>query len=357
MKEEIDIDDRNGNTLWYDAIQKEMKNVRVAFEAKEDLTPAEARLGKALVGYQEIECHIIFDIKMDGKFTRKARFVAGGHTTSPPSGITYSLVVSRDSVRIAFTIAAMNDLAVMSCDIGNAYLNAPCCEKIWCIAGAEFGSDKGKVMLITRVLYGLKTPGASWKAMFATTLTDLGFFPSKADPDVWMKPRTKPNGDEYYSMVLVYVDDVLHFDHEPNILMNQLEVQYRLKDKAEIPGRYLGANIDKVQLHDGTLAWSMSSHEYLTNAIANLEEQLVQDKASPLKTYGNRSGERPFPITYRPEIDVSPELDDEVANRHLQLIGVLRWSIEIGRMDIITEDSVMSQHQCSPKERTFGRTV
>ena len=89
---------------------------------------------------------MIFDIKMDGKFTRKCRFVAGGHTTDPPSSSTYSSVVSRDSVRIAFLIAAMNGLDVWAADIGNAYLNAPCREKRWTLARSEFGSEKGSVM-------------------------------------------------------------------------------------------------------------------------------------------------------------------------------------------------------------------
>ena len=122
-----------------------MQNVRVAFTPRKDISVDEARSNKSLVGYQEIRCHIIYDIKMDGKFTRKARFVTGGHTTDPPSSITYSSVVARDSVIISFTIAALNGLNCMACDIGNAYLNAPCREKIWCIAGTEFGSDKGTV--------------------------------------------------------------------------------------------------------------------------------------------------------------------------------------------------------------------
>eukprot|EP00957_Ditylum_brightwellii_P194945 14852350-Ditylum_brightwellii.AAC.1 len=62
-------------------------------------------------------------------FTRKARFVTGGHMTEPPSSLTYSSVVSREMVRIALTIAALNDLGIMAADIGNAYLNAPCREK------------------------------------------------------------------------------------------------------------------------------------------------------------------------------------------------------------------------------------
>ena len=68
---------------------------------------------------------MIFDIKMDGKFTIKSRFLADGHTTSPPSSITYSSVVSMESVRISFLLESLNDLDVFfACDIGNAYLNA-----------------------------------------------------------------------------------------------------------------------------------------------------------------------------------------------------------------------------------------
>jgi hypothetical protein len=76
---------------------------------------------------------MVFDIKMD--FTRKARLVAGGHVTDPPVSIMYSTVVSRESVRIAFLIAALNDLNILAADIGNAYLNAPTDEKVYTITG------------------------------------------------------------------------------------------------------------------------------------------------------------------------------------------------------------------------------
>ena len=99
---------------------------------------------------------MIFDIKMDGRFTRKAHYVAGGHTTAPPSSITYSSVVSRDSIRIAFALSALNGVDIRATDIGNAYLNAKCQETIQKVARAEFGSEKGKVMLVVRALYVLK---------------------------------------------------------------------------------------------------------------------------------------------------------------------------------------------------------
>ena len=107
-------------------------------------------------------------------FTRKARFVAGGHTTETPGSTTYSSVVSRDSVCIAFMFAALNNLDILAAVVGNAYLNANCREKIWTIAGPEFRSKAGTVMIIEKALYHLKTSGAAWRALLASLLTELG---------------------------------------------------------------------------------------------------------------------------------------------------------------------------------------
>jgi hypothetical protein len=137
--------------MWRKAIEKEMRNVMVAFDVRDD--------GKVPIGFKEISCHLVFDIKSD-TLAQKARFVAGGHQTDPPKDSTYSSVVSRDSVRLFFLLAALNDLDVLACDIQNAYINAATKEKIWFRGGDEMGSDKGKVIVIVRALYGLKSSGA-----------------------------------------------------------------------------------------------------------------------------------------------------------------------------------------------------
>ena len=74
---------------------------------------------------------MIFDIKLGKNFRRKARIVGGGHTTTASSSITLSLEVSRDSVRIALTITALNELDILACDLQNAYLTSLCRENIW----------------------------------------------------------------------------------------------------------------------------------------------------------------------------------------------------------------------------------
>ena len=232
-----------------------MAKVRIAFEVIAGVSPDQMQTGKVRPDYKEIPCHMIFDIKMDGKFTRKARFVAGGHVTDPPTAITYSSVVSRDSVCLALTIASLNDLDLFACDVESAYLCADCLEKVWCVAGSEFGSDKGKVLLIVRVLYGLKSSGAAWRAMLAKVLREeMNFTPTEADPDVYIRKASKANRELYYEMLLVYVDDILAVSEIAEELVGILRKKFKLK-KSSVgrPTRYLGGGVERIQTEDGRI--------------------------------------------------------------------------------------------------------
>jgi hypothetical protein len=111
---------QSGNTLWRDAIQKEMFSVGIAFEVLNEGQ-------KAPVGWHKVTGHLVYDVKMD--FTRKARWVLDGHKTADPIGSSYAGVVSRESKRIAFTYAALNHLDVYAADIRNAYLQVPSSRK------------------------------------------------------------------------------------------------------------------------------------------------------------------------------------------------------------------------------------
>jgi hypothetical protein len=92
------LDRKTGTTCWMDAIRKEMKNCAKAFE----ILPEGSRMP---VGHTHIKCHLVFDVK-HGSLERKARQVAGGHMIDAPASITYASVVSRESVQIAFMLAA-----------------------------------------------------------------------------------------------------------------------------------------------------------------------------------------------------------------------------------------------------------
>jgi hypothetical protein len=183
-------DKENYNTCCQYAVRKEMKNVRIAFKILngEESGPST---------YQEIRCHMIFDVNMEG-FCRKARFVAGGHTTATPHEITYASVVSRESVRVALTLASLNDLDVKMADIENAYLTAPLTEKVWNVLGPELGDDSGNRALIVRALYGLKLAGAAFRNHLAECMKQLGWNPCRADRDLWMKAETHPDDGVLY---------------------------------------------------------------------------------------------------------------------------------------------------------------
>ena len=98
VKEALEIDRITGTAFWQKAVNKKMSKVKVVWKTDEKFTPEKNMFQKTneYIFFQDIGCHLIFDIKMN--FTRKARFVAGGHTTEAPWAITYSSVVSRDSV-------------------------------------------------------------------------------------------------------------------------------------------------------------------------------------------------------------------------------------------------------------------
>jgi hypothetical protein len=352
VEEAFRFDEENNNTFWRDSIEKEMKTVSVAYhkyvhDDDGELSAHDVRSNqkKYLVGYKEITCHMIFDIKLDGNFTRKARFVANGSKTEAPKSLTYSSVVSRDSVRIAFLMASLNDLDISACDISGAYLNAPAGEKCWFKAGAESGSDKNAVMIITRALYGLKSSAKAWRDFFKVSLDEMGYKSCPADPDVYMKAECTKEGHEYWSYMLVYVDDCLLVHHDPDPVMEELKSRYTLKkDAYGRPDRYLGANIQKYQLNDGNEYWCMHPGDYV-----KLSCKLIKEWSDTDNRRWTKSRKNAMITKYRPELDMSPELGDDLASRYQQMIGILRWAVELGRIDIITEVSFLSSHNCSPR--------
>jgi hypothetical protein len=333
------IDEKNGNSLWRAAIDLEMKNVMVAFDVLDSGKPPPP-------DYGEIPLRMIFTIKMD--FTRKARLVAGGHTTAPPETLTYASVVSRDSVRLAFLIAKMNDLEIIMTDIGNAYLYAECSEKYYAIAGKEFGEMAGRVVVIVRALYGLKSAGASWNHHLAKELRDMKFFPCKADPDVWLREHEKPDGTKYYEYVFVYTDDILALSIDPmtRIMQPLIDLGYNCKDIGP-PTRYLGAAISQHDITGATgtvhQCWAMSAEAYLKLAIENIE-------TTRKETLKHKKADIAIPSSYHPEIDQTDHLSDDDANYYQSLMGILQWVVELGRIDVAYEVQLMASYSCAPRE-------
>ena len=63
-----------------------------------------------------------------------------------------------------------------------------------------------------------------------------------------------------------------------------------------------------------------------------------------------RKATTPIKFTYRPELDVTPELYETEASHYQSLIGILRWMVELGCVDMCLEVSMMSSQLALPRE-------
>ena len=278
--------------------------------------------------------------------------VADGHKTDTPRLVTYSSVVSRDSVRICLLLAALNDLDVLSRDIENAYLTAPCREKCWTIGGKEFGPDEGKPFIITKTLYGLKSSDAAFRALLAETLDDMGFRSSHADPDVWLHLAVNPDGEKYYEYVLVYVNDISTISFDPKEPMKGIQKDFKFKnDEIQEPNIYLGAKLEKKMLN-GRKTWTMASKDYVKLSIQNIERQVKKKNMKFPYT-----AVTPMSSDFVPELDASEELNVEGQTFYQEIIGILRWATKIGRVDILTELSLLSAYKASPRRGHMEQVI
>jgi hypothetical protein len=201
---------------------------------------------------------MIFDVKSD--LRRKARLVAGGHKVNAEGYSCYSSVVRLDSTRLLNVISKAQGLGVLAGDVGNAYLNAETKEKIYVRCGPEFGPElEGRIAIIKKSLYGLKSRGAQWHAHFAKSLYKMGFQPTCFDHDVWIRNRGDNTGYDYIS---TYVDDFLITAKDPWVYMKQLQEIYAIKNP-KVPDYYLGATYTGNP--GGT--WGINAKDYIKEGI------------------------------------------------------------------------------------------
>ena len=183
----IEMDKTDNTAVWKTAMETEISQLH----AHDTFTIVKEN-EQVPIGYKMIPYHCIYDVKFDGR--RKCRLVAGGHITDPTSEEVFSGVVGMESVRICFVLAKLNELDVCAGDIGNAFLYGKTKEKVFIIAGPEFGPElQGKRLIISKALYGLKSSSARFHEHLSSTLRKLGFRPFKADYDLLMRPV----GDHY----------------------------------------------------------------------------------------------------------------------------------------------------------------
>ena len=130
--------------------------------------------------------------------------------TDTPIDSVYSSVVSLRGIRILVFLGELNGCEIWATDIGNAYLESYTKEKVYIIAGPEFGELEGHTLIISKALYGLNSSGLRWSEKLSDVLREMGFFLSKGERDIWMWDK----GD-HYEYIGVYVDDLIIISKDP----------------------------------------------------------------------------------------------------------------------------------------------
>ena len=133
-------------------------------------------------------------------FRHKAKLVIGGHMTEAPATITYASVVSRETVRIALTITSLNDLEVKLGDILNAmnrHLLQKRCGPLWVLSLARM---LVRLQQLLEHYMALNQQEQLLKVTLPNAWTLRRYASSKANPDLWLKQKIRPDDRvQYYS--------------------------------------------------------------------------------------------------------------------------------------------------------------
>ena len=331
-KHAVDLDKAAKNTKWQDSTRLELDQID-SYQAFQDL----GKDAPAPIDYKKIRVHLVFDVKHDGR--HKARLVADGHLTDTPVESVYSGVVSLRGIRLMIFLAELNGMETWATDIGNAYLEAKTKEKVYIIAGPEFGERQGHTLVIHKALYGLKSSGRRWHERLATCLRGMGFEPCKAEPDIWMR-----RVDDHYEYIGVYVDDLAIVSKDPQAIITKLENDHKFKLKGTGPISYhLGC--DFVRDPDGTLC--MMPKKFI--------ERMCMAYESHFGVKPNKKYSTPLDKGDHPETDLSELLGDDDIRVYQSLIGTLQWAVSLARFDIASAVMTLSSFRAAPRQGHLER--
>ena len=162
-----------------------------------------------------------------------------------------------------------------------------------------------------------------------------------------MRSATSTNGIYYHEYILLYVDYWLCISENPNPALLQVDKYFPIKPASLGPPKtYLGGPVSKIQLTNGVHDWAFSSLQYVHESVKSVEEHLEKEGG---KLMSKKPG-TPIPTSYSPELDITPELISTDDAYYQSLVGILLWIVELGRVDICLEVSLISSHLSLTRE-------
>jgi hypothetical protein len=331
-KHAVILDELNGTNKWVELTRMEME------QHDEYKTFMDKGKGAKPDGHKKIRVHLIYAVKHDGR--HKARLVADGHLTDVPVDSLYSGIVSLKGLCMLIFLAKLNGLQTWATDIGDAYLEAKTSEKVYIIAGPEFGALQGNTLIIHKALYdGLRTSGLRWHERFSIVLRSEGFVPCIAEPDIWMREK-----HGVYEYIAVHVDDLVFAMHDPQAFAKRLHDvhKFKLKGTGEI-AFHLGCDFYRDK--DGTLC--MQPRKYIEKMVSGYE-RMFGEKPKTL-------AQSPLEKRDHPEIDTSELMGYEGIQQVQSLVGSMQWAVSLGRFDIAMAVMTLSGFRAAPRQGHLDR--
>ena len=236
-------------------------------------------------------------------------------------------------------LSELNGMELWATDIGNAYLEAYTAEKLFIVAGPEFGELEGHMLIISKALYGLRTSGLRWHEQFSQCLREMGFEPCKAEPDIWMR-----RVDNLYEYIAVYVDDLCISSKDPKAITDMLTEQYGFKLKGTgLIDYHLSMTFCQNDRND----LCISPQHYIEKMVESYKQMFNENPPSKANS--------PLDSNDHPEVDTSKFLDEDGIQQYQSLIGSMQWAISIGHFDIAVHVMSMSSFRTSPRRGHLDR--
>ena len=175
-----------------------------------------------------------------------------------------------------------------------------------------------------------------------------------ANPDLWFREETCPyDRAKYYAYFLLYVDYFLVIHHAVDTALHALDHFFKMKSGSiGDTNMYLGAKLRRVVLENGIEAWATIASKYAQEDVSKSEAYLNEH-------FGVHKFAKkvinPFELDYDPLINSLAEMGPIFLNYYQTQIGVLRWMVELGRLNIITEVSMITSQLALPLKLTLLR--
>ncbi|SCZ96106.1 BZ3500_MvSof-1268-A1-R1_Chr8-1g10009 [Microbotryum saponariae] len=259
----------------------------------------------------------------------KARLVAHGCAQRPGLDFkkTYAPVVKFTSIRALIALAAANGYHVHQADVNKAYLHGKLDKPLYMRVPQGINLP-GKILKLSKSIYGLRQAGTIWNAEIDSTLRSLGYVPTRSDICIY---RREHDGHSHY--IALYVDDLLLVGPstaEIERVLDALELAYGIKRLG--PAEYiLGIQVKRGQ--DGSI--TLSQERYLRDILARFQFTDAKPASIPMQ---------PGVVLDFEDLAATPQ----DRTRYLQAIGSLMYAAVGTRPDLAFVVSYLARFSQQP---------